>query len=220
MTIQLNIFTNCHESSPSTRLVRQTYKSFCETFGPLIPKIWIDPHPKQKAYTKYVKNLQTHFPESEMIETKSFSDGYIKSILQSKADWLFQLEGDWEMQSHLIKHSLKQITEMMEITGIYHLRFNKHANYPTKQFDSTITPHTCKGIDFCTTPFLSNNPHIINRVKYLEFIKKEYLQVQSGSLGIEQVIGRKPDTWGALYGGIDYSACIKHLDGRGRRKHD
>jgi hypothetical protein len=220
MTIQLNIFTNCHESSPSTRLVRQTYKSFCETFGPLIPKIWIDPHPKQKAYTKYVKNLQTHFPESEMIETKSFSDGYIKSILQSKADWLFQLEGDWEMQSHLIKHSLKQITEMMEITGIYHLRFNKHANYPTKQFDSTITPHTCKGIDFCTTPFLSNNPHIINRVKYLEFIKRGYLQIQSGSLGIEQVIGRKPDTWGVLYGGIDYPACIKHLDGRGKRRHD
>ena len=220
MTIQLNIFTNCHESSPSTRLVRQTYKSFCKTFGLLTPKIWIDPHPKQKAYPKYVKNLHTHFPDSEMIETKSFSDGYIKSILQSDADWLFQLEGDWELQSNLIKHSLSEIVEMMERTGIYHLRFNKHANYSTQKFDSIIIPHTCNGIDFCTTPFLSNNPHIINRVKYLEFIKRGYLQVQTGSLGIEQVIGRKPDTWGALYGGIDYPACIKHLDGRGRRKHD
>jgi len=220
MSIDLHIFTNCHIFTPSTILVRDTYNSFLETFGDDFAdteeiKVWLDPNPIKKKYSEYRRNLSKNFSNLEV--TNSLSDGYIKAVQNSTADHLFMLEGDWIFNTDLIKHSLSEIIAEMELNGIYHLRFNKRQN-TEDGWDTGLTE--CKGNNFtyCKTPILSNNPHIINRKKYIEFIKKEFIKVKPGSHGIEGVISKQEETWGAIYGGLNYPATLTHCDGRKGKK--
>lgn len=215
MKFELHIFTNCTKSAPSTAKLRRTHESFCRVFGNITPTIWCDPKPNVRTYSQYRKNLLKNFPV--IYETSSLSDGYTKSIKKSKADYIFILEHDWQFQAEYITHSLGIILAAMQVLGIYHLRFNKRQN-KIRGWDKILEPIIYKDLNLCRTNILSNNPHIINRHKYLTFIQAGLVRVLPGSDGIEEIISKHPQTWGAIYGPPDWPATVKHTDGRGKRR--
>ena len=138
--------------------------------------------------------------------TKGLADGYIKAVESCTEDYIFMLEHDWEF-IRTPKHSLKEIVEMMRKEGIVHLRFNKRVNAPAV-LDRTLED---KGW-YCETPFVSNNPHIIDRKAYLTYIDNGWIQRHGGSKGVEEVISKHIN--GAVYGGLGYPQVIHHLRGR------
>jgi hypothetical protein len=164
-------------------------------------------------YLQYRKNLKAAFPGVQIINTDSLSDGYIRAVRNTDAEYLFMCEHDWIFKSQHIKHGLDEIITEMKSRGIYHLRFNKRDNLENKGWDKELIEHN-DGLTWCKTQILSNNPHLLNREKYLDFIRRGYIQVKPGSKGIEDIISRQFDTWGAIYGGKNYPATLWHTDGR------
>ena len=207
-TIELNIFTNCHASSPSIEVVKNTYDSFVKTFGEISTTIYCDIHPHKERSSDYIKNLSQIFPS--VIHTDSLSDGYIKSIKNSESDYLFQLEGDWEFNTN-IKHSLKEITEVMSQIGIYHFRFNKRSNI-IAGWDKRMDESEFNGLKYCSSNNMSNNPHIIDVKKYkFDLIHK--IRLSQGSKGIEEELN-KYNLTSCLYGGAGYEPTVIHTDGK------
>lgn len=189
--IELHIFTN-----PVKKPVfHQTFESFVHTFGYIEPVVWCDGH----IYLETLKDFDVRL-------TSGLADGYIRAIQESKADYLFMLEHDWQFLS--IDDTLEDIVDLMKRNDLHHLRFNKRENKPAV-WDKWIED---KG-EYCLTPNVSNNPHIIERRIYLQFIKEGWIQRLGGSKGIEEIISKHID--GAIYGGEGHPATIKHLDGRG-----
>lgn len=210
MSIELNIFTNCTSSSPDTAIIKQTYESFIDTFGEIKTTIYCDTHPNISAKTEYLHNL-TKLYKGELYITESLSDGYTKSIRNSTADYIFQLEGDWLFIPENITHSLDQITNFMSATGCYHFRFNKRSNI-IAGWDRRMDESEFMGIKYCSCNNISNNPHIIDRKKYLaDFMN--IIKVVPGSKGIEEQLN-KHDLTTCVYGGIGHDATIIHLDGK------
>ena len=214
MRISLHIFTNSTISAPSTRVIRDTYSSFCDAFHVEAATVWMDPHPNTGAADRYLSNLQSHF--QHVRTTSSMSDGYVKAVLESKSEYLFMLEHDWLFIKERITHSLDEIMAVMAAAGITHFRFNKRAN-TVAGWDRSLKAGSTNGMDYCLTPNLSNNPHIIHRETYVSHIKRGLIRVLPGSKGIEEVIGANPYTYGAIYGPMGYEATIKHQDGRRKR---
>ena len=215
MKIELHMFTNCCGSAPSTLTLRRTHESFCRTFGHIKPTIWCDPKPNVRRYPEYKKNLLKLYPVVN--ETISLSDGYIKSIKSSTADFSFMLEHDWQFVPGNITDSLSSIIHAMKTLGIYHLRFNKRQN-KIKGWDKILEPIFFCDMKFCRTNILSNNPHIINRKKYIEFVEAGLIRVKPGSKGVEEIISTHKNTWGAIYGPLDHPATVRHSDGRRTRR--
>lgn len=213
MKLQVNIFTNSMLSAPHTDIIEKTYQSFIDTFGDKYNfAVYCDSHPNYKMFKYYFEALEKIFPEVH--KTTSLSDGYVKSVNDADADYLFQLEGDWEFNKNLIKHSLEEICHVMEAFGAYHLRFNKRANI-ISGWDIGLEECSFDNFKFCKTSCLSNNPHIIDVKKYREKCLP-LVQVKPGSKGIEENLTHCGLT-GAIYGGLNYPATVKHQDGR--RKH-
>lgn len=211
MKPELHIFTNCTATAPKADIIKKTYQSFISTFGDIKTTVWVDSKPSVNAYEKYLSNLKTIFQDIK--KSESLSDGYIKAIKTSDADYLFMLEHDWTFNTDLIKHSLNEIIQIMDKNGIYHLRFNKRINLPIK-WDTVIEEMDFDGFMCCKTPIMSNNPHIINRKKYLEFIDKKYVKIMPGSKGLEEELRKQKNLHGIIYGPVEYPATITHLDGR------
>ena len=141
------------------------------------------------------------------VNSTGLADGYIKAIQSNTDDYLFMLEHDWEF-IRKPDHSLQEICEMMKRDGITHLRFNKRENIIKKKYDTWLTD---KGW-YCETPFVSNNPHIIDRKAYLEYIKNGWIQRSKGSKGIEEIISKHIN--GAVYGRLGHPQMVRHLNGR------
>lgn len=217
MKISVNIFTNSTLSAPKTDIIRRTYDSFCETFGKDYPvTVYCDSHPNFKMFKFYFEELQKLFPK--VYKTSSLSDGYVKSINNSDADFLFQLEGDWVFNKLHIPHSLEHICYVMKNENIYHMRFNKRQNI-IQGWDIGLTEKYFRDdfthLTYCETSVLSNNPHITHRETY---IKKclPLIQIKPGSKGIEENLTHV-GLVGGIYGEKNYPACIKHIDGRRSR---
>lgn len=207
--IELHIFTNATISAPSTEIIESTYHSFCNCFNlNLQPTVWYDPKPNVENSDKYLLNLKKIFPTINI--TTSLSDGYIQAVRNSKSDFLFMLEHDWKFLPS-INHSLEEICELMAEDQLVHLRFNKRDNKPIR-LDKRLEQVNSK-IQYCLTPFLSNNPHIIQRKNYLERAFS-YLKKETGSKGIEQRLKRVKSLKGAIYGPLNYIQTIEHLDGK------
>lgn len=140
------------------------------------------------------------------VNSNGFGDGYIKAIRECTDDYIFMLEHDWRF-IRKPEHSLCELTELMRTHGIEHLRFNKRVNYPKLYDTELLDMGWC-----CRTPFVSNNPHIIDRLAYLQYIERGWVQPLSGSMGVEEIISKHID--GRIYGGIGYPQIIEHLNGR------
>jgi hypothetical protein len=207
--IELHIFTNATTSAPSTVLIENTYKSFINCFKKnLDVTVWCDPKPNIDYANEYLKNLKNIFPTVNV--SSSLSDGYSKAVKNSNTDFMFMLEHDWEFNNN-IKHSLDTILEIMFEDDLLHLRFNKRANVD-KKFDRGIFEVNNKKMTYCVTPGLSNNPHIINRQKYID-LALPLINIREKSFGIEKELSNSNLT-GSIYGPVNYPNTINHKDGR------
>jgi pyruvyltransferase len=200
---RLSLFTNCYGTDLET--IKNTHKSFVETFGDIPKTVYLDPRPREDLFDEYRKHLESEF--GRVVKTESLSDGYIKSIDEATTPYLFQLEHDWKFQN--ITHTLDEIIDLMRKDQIYHFRFSKLINHHIRAFRKWQSYILEKGdkIKYCETDNLSNNPHIIEVKKYRDIrwmIKKE-----KGSMGIEQNLTRK-GLVGCQYGGLDYPPTIVH----------
>lgn len=216
MKIELNIFTNCTRSAPRLKIIKATMRSFLDTFGEMPFRIFIDPGPKNVAFEQYKANIESSFATKNIVMTSGLSDGYVRSIKESEADYLFQLEHDWTFQN--ITHSIDEILAAMAKAGIYHFRFSKHPNTITEQlmkWQTVMIEKEAAGVKYCETDNLSNNPHIIDRKYYLKNLINR-ISVLPGSRGIEGNLTKK-GLVGCQYGGLDYPRTIIHLQGRKKR---
>jgi len=213
MNLELHVFTNSIISAPDTTIISKTYQSFQDIFGKNItPTVWCDPNPNIAQAHQYILNLKEIFPTVRL--SQSLSDGYIKAINKSRAEYLFMLEHDWEFLPS-ITHTLEEILTYMEKYDLWHLRFNKRKTAVEKT-DKWLLEQGEENFKFCLTPSVSNNPHILHKQKYQEkalpLIKKS-----NGSKGIEHNLLNIEGMSAAIYGGIEYPMTIRHLDGK--RKH-
>jgi len=210
--IELHIFTNTNYTSPKTNLILKTYFSFLEVFGNYSignTIVWMDKHPNIDRAEEYFKNISEHF--SDVRQTQSLSEGYVKAINETKADFLFILEHDWIFKKSLITNTLDEIVSTMCLDGIVHLRFNKFSN-KVNSYDTSVIPKKGDKIEYCITNTSSNNPHLINVRLYREFALR-HVKILAGSKGIEELLiyrGHKS----AIYGPLNYPKTIIHLDGR------
>ncbi len=213
MKISLNIFTNCTSYAPSTDIIENTYSSFVDVFGGNYETIiFIDSHPNYKQGKYYIEALEKLFPV--VIKTDSLSDGYIKAVNNTDAEFCVMLEHDWQFNKPLIKHSLEEITAVMSVGNIYHFRFNKRSNI-IAGWDIGLKEIIAPGLIYCETSVLSNNPHIIDVKKWRE-ICLPLVRIKPGSKGIEENLTYVGLT-GAIYGGLEYPQTVIHQDGRRSR---
>lgn len=209
--MHLNIFTNATDKAPSIDVIIATHNSFVETFGEVPMTIYFDPHPNTAKAVEYFDNLNRYF-DCEIIKTTGLADGYVRSIKNGSDDYLFQLEHDWTFETKFIPHRLSDIIKVMKIEGIYNFRFNKHTNEQTqklKKWQSFITEkhNATVGMNYCETDNLSNNPHIIDRNKYLTLLDR--IKIDQASFGLEEYLTKK-DLISCVYGGLGYPATIQH----------
>ena len=210
--IDLNIFTNCTQNfSSSSELITNTYRSFVSKFSLDYVnnvRIFVDPNPRVENLRKYVHQITTSIPNNGVHVVESLADGYIKSTEISTADYIFQLEHDWEF-TDAITHSLVEVIKAMKFGNMEHLRFNKRKN--VNMFLDKLEEQSVNGITFCKTPFRSNNPHIINRKAYLNKWNDVFDLNEKGSRGIENNL---LSAGGYIYGGYNHPQQITHTDGR------
>ena len=210
--LDLHIFTNATASAPSTLMIEETYASFRDRFSvDLSVTVWCDEHPFVEVASDYRINLARMFPR--VVPTQSLSDGYVQAVRTSQADYMFMLEHDWEFLP-TITHGLEDIVNLMRDQGLLHLRFNKRTNV-AKKSDRDLQPVTHAAIPYCTTGFLSNNPHIIDREQYIQRALP-FITVREKSFGIEKDVSLAKLT-GAIYGGLDHPAAVRHTDGKNYR---
>lgn len=214
MTLELSLFTNCSKLPTPIDTIQRTHTSFLQFFGDVHTTIYVDKHPLVETLDDYVSQLKKTFPHAQLVFTNSLSDGYITSVKNSSADYLFQLEHDWLFQN--ITHSLADIVKVMQLHDIYHFRFSKHANKLVPEllkWQTMMIEKECDGFKYCETDNLSNNPHIIDRKKYVEFVQTRKIKLCEGSSGIEENLTKR-GLVGCQYGGLDYPPTIKHLNGK------
>jgi hypothetical protein len=170
-------------------------------------RIFIDSNPNKTDLDSYIKELKKM--TDNVYVTESLADGYKQSVELSQADYCFQLEFDWIFNDN-IKHTMFEIINMLSNKNINHFRFNKRSNI-IYGWDKEMIEHKAD-INYCETNNVSNNPHIINRVKYLDIIKEFDYNVK-GSKGIEEVLNKKGYR-SYVYGGLNHHSTIKHIRDR------
>ena len=170
----------------------------------------MDKNPCFQYAESYKKNLLKYF--DTVIDTNSLSHGYIKSVIRAKTEFIFQLEHDWIFNNN-ISHSLEMIVDAMKKYKLYHLRFNKRENI-VSTWDKKMIEKGDELFKYCITNNLSNNPHIINKRKYVDLVKRKIIKKSTGSLGIEHELLKHPDLEDAIYGPAGNPATVTHTDGR------
>jgi hypothetical protein len=114
MNLELHVFTNSTINAPDTKIISQTYQSFQNIFGKnILPTVWCDPNPNISQAHQYILNLREIFPTVRL--SQSLSDGYIKAINKSRAEYLFMLEHDWEFLPS-ITHTLEEVGAEFNVT--------------------------------------------------------------------------------------------------------
>jgi len=206
--IELHMFTNSTTlHSPSTGLIERAAESFAVTFGQVVTTVWCDQHPNEQQAPEYVAALRKRFPR--VVESDSLSDGYLRAVRGSEADFLFMLEHDWEFLE--IPITLDDICGQMEESELTHLRFNKRANRPLI-WDKWLKEEQGSRFAFCRTPCVSNNPHVIHCRRYLD-TAMPYVRHSPGPRGIEEHLLNR-GVAAAIYGRMGLAPTVRHLDGR------
>jgi hypothetical protein len=213
-SISLHLFTNSTINAPSIHHIETTYNSLIKTFGIIDDvHVWCDPNPNLKSSEAYINNLKTIFCNVE--KTTSLSDGYVKALKSSKSDFMFMMEHDWIFVKKP-DHTLQQIMFEMIENNLWYMRFNRRANVKCG-WDKWIEEKSTKsGMLYCTTPNLSNNPHLIHRLGYMNHALP-LIKVFKGPHGIEEKLLHSKLV-GNLYGGLNHPQMIDHTDGRKQTK--
>jgi len=197
-----------------TELIDTTVKSFFDTFGtPISLKVWLDNNPASVSGGQYEKQVREKYEVVE--EVKSLSDGYIKAIQSSSADYLFMLEHDYAFFSQNVHHTVSEILDFMSEFSVEHLRFNHNNNLVRGPWVPWLKEFGSPTFRACEVKMRSNRPHILDRNHYLELIEKGVILVKDGSKGIEERFWKFPEYTGTVYGAPGDNCTIRHLDGRG-----
>lgn len=204
--MELHIFTNCTDVIRETNYIVQSYNSFCNTFDKIIPTIWLDSNPNTKESEWYKNFLHVSFPNSQINDVTSLSDGYIKMIDNSQSDFIFVLEHDWKFLKENINHSLSDLCDIIETNNISHLRFQRLHNASLMNGVDIIDNNPM----FQTVKMAYNNPHIVYVPEYRKTARK-YICIDAGSMGIEDRLSHRDDCKFAVYGTLP---MVEHLDGR------
>jgi len=204
--MELHIFTNCTNVIRETNYIVQSYESFCSSFGEIIPTIWLDPNPNTKESEWYKNFLQDSFPNSQINDVSSLSDGYIQMVDNSKSDFIFVLEHDWKFLKENINHSLSDLCDIIKTNNISHLRLQRLHNASLMDGVDIIDNNPL----FQTVKMAYNNPHIVYVPEYRKTARK-YICVDAGSMGIEDRLSHRDDCKFAVYGILP---MVEHLDGR------
>lgn len=219
MDISLCIYTNCtvHNSS-NINLIKRTFESINNTFDINNFKekiIFVDKNPNVTNFILYHNMLKEFFVKYgfKIIETNSLSEGFLYSIKNISSKFVFQLEHDWIFLKNNIKHSLGDMLINMDKENIEYLRFNKRHNIIAGWDTSLQEVINSNGFEYTIVNNISNNPHIINREKYIDEEYYKFIKLQKGSNGIEENLQNKLKK-GVLYGKLHYPPTIMHLDGR------
>ena len=214
-SIELHVFTNSTISSPSTEMIENTVLSFNTAFDNSIKiEVWCDPSPYLDSASLYITNLKKIFPIVNL--SKSLSEGYVRAIKKSNSDFIFMLEHDWEFLP-TINHSLADIIRLIYTEEITHFRFNKRTNI-SRKFDLNLKEVEHPEISYCLTNGVSNNPHIIDRKKYIDEALR-FVEISKKSEGIEKRLSNQ-GIRAAIYGGKNYPATILHKDGKRYKNSD
>lgn len=220
MDIELHMFTNSTVNAPDTWHIENTYKSFKDTFKVDIPvTVWCDRNPNKERCEEYIEALRKIFPRVET-EVGGLSHGYHMAVRGSDKEFLFMLEHDWEFKAENIEHTLEQIIQGMRLDNILHLRFNRkrHGNHPDanasfgfdiewEDFEGSIFPYSM-------VKMVSNNPHIINRQRWLSEAAQHTHYIRfGGEYGLEEYLTASPIR-GAIYGPRGLPPTVVHTDGK------
>jgi hypothetical protein len=219
MDIELHIFTNSTVNAPDTWHIENTYRSFKETWKKDMPvTVWCDRNPNKERCEEYIEALRKLFPIVNT-EVGGLSHGYHQAANGSTAEFLFMLEHDWEFYADRIPHTLDQIIDGMRKDNILHLRFNrKQANEPDAHasFGHDIEWEDYEGsvFPYAMVKQVSNNPHIINRQRWLAEAAQHTHYIRfGGEYGLEEYLTASPIR-GAIYGPRGHPPTIKHTDGK------
>jgi hypothetical protein len=220
MIIELHIFTNSTVHAPSTKHIENTYKSFMDTFKFKVKTtVWCDRNPNVEASEEYINSLKKIFPTVND-EVGGMSHGYHLAARNSNAEFLFMLEHDWDFLAKNINHTLPQIVDGMRKDNILHLRFNRKEEgnrddvIGSRGMDLNVVEIKGKVFDFCMTDCVSNNPHIINRKRWLDEAARHTHYVRfGGAYGLEEFLTASPIR-GAMYGPLGHPPTIYHTDGK------
>jgi len=219
MDIELNIFTNSTVHAPDTWHIENTYHSFCAMWKKQIPvAVWCDRNPNREKADEYIENLKKIFPVVHS-EVNGLSHGYHLSAFQSEAEFLFQLEHDWEFYPDLITHTADELLDGMRKDNILHLRFNRKlaGNVPDGHaslgHDIDWEDHEGSVFPYSTVKMVSNNPHIINRKRWVDEATKHTHYIGfTQSYGLEEYLTASPIR-GAIYGPPGHPPTVYHTDG-------
>ena len=211
--MDLNVFMNHSAPAVDALPIWATLDSFFKAFdrreiGTI--RIYSHSQPFFLDNREIIKRLGDVLGDFEFRRTRGLADGYVRSVADSSAAFLFQVEHDWSFVREGISHNLRQIEAGMRAQHAVHLRFNAHPNvvlpnYGLVFIDGSDPP-------MCRTDGFSNNPHILDREAaarlYVPFIDTRAML----SYGIEDILtDRYHEGW--VYGGLGHPPTIAHRDG-------
>jgi hypothetical protein len=220
MDIELHIFTNSTVNAPDTWHIENTYNSFKKTFPVDIPvTVWCDRNPNQEKSEEYLEALRKIFPVVNH-EVGGLAHGYHMAVRGSNKEFLFMLEHDWEFYTDRIPNTLEQIVDGMRKDNILHMRFNRKVGGNEPDAHASFG-HDMDWVDYEGSVFpysmvnaVSNNPHIINRQRWLDEAAKHTHYVGFGrEYGLEEYLTSSPIR-GAIYGPRGHPPTIFHTDGK------
>jgi len=216
MTLDLNVFTNFTANRVERLPIFATLRSFEAAFGfsdVSAIRVFCHAAPLHVPFDALHSALRAAIPGRiiELYSTRGLADGYVRSVMLSAADLLFQLEHDYRFDASAVRHGIADIARAMQRAAVPYLRFNIGANEDNAL--DRLTPFDMAGIPCCKTVIFSNHPHLVDRAYAREHYLAHIDRRRGGSRGIEAELTAVHGA-GFIYGPLGHPPAIAHIDGR------
>ncbi len=212
--LDLNVFTNFCAFRIEQLPIFGTLRSFGAAFGfDAFANIRVFCHaaPLSLPYDAFHQALCETVPGRtiELHTTRGLVDGYVRSLELSDAEYVFQLEHDYDFEAAHVTHRVPDIVAAMRTAQVPYLRFNIGPNQDNEL--DRITAVDMAGIPVCRTVIFSNRPHLLNRQHALQHYVPNMNRAARGSRGIEKELTARFHT-GWIYGHAGHPPVIVHTD--------
>jgi hypothetical protein len=211
----LNVFTNFCANKIENLPIFETLRSFGAAFGfEAFSNIRVFCHaaPLTVPFGAFHAALLRTIPGRtiELHSTRGLADGYVRSLQLSNAEFLYQLEHDYEFDPSRIGHLVSDIAQAMRAAGIPYLRFNIGPNADNEL--DRVEALDMAGIPVCKTVIFSNRPHLLDRTYALQNYVPQMNVAGRGYRGIEKELTEAFKS-GWIYGPHGHPPVIRHIDG-------